>query len=180
MVHPSVVCMEILFSVLSWTPSMMSVGVSFAGSLVKLHGEIGLTDLSKGGPWIRPKEPVRRPSTTARRHVLDIGNEQAMRIPIVADQPNRRSTGPTKREFVRSVDAESGGAVCGRDESVPFGYGSVDILDVSAGWIAPSVEVELVEEVLSRRVFIDQLIRRNSWCSVSVTEDTVWSALRRY
>jgi hypothetical protein len=70
--------MEIPFSVLSWTPSMISNRVSFANSLMNLCNAIILTDLSKRGPRIWPEKPVRRPGATARWHVLDISNEQAM------------------------------------------------------------------------------------------------------
>jgi hypothetical protein len=148
MVHPLVECRDIPFSVLSWTPSMMSGQVSFAGSLTKLYTELTLTNLSERGPWIRPNKPVCRPSATACRHVLDIGNEQAMRVPIVADQPNRRSASSTKRELVGSIDAQSGSAVRSRNISIPLGGGSVDILDVAIGGIAYSEEIEFVEEVV--------------------------------
>lgn len=111
--------------------------------------------------------------------MLDISNEQAMLIRIVTDQSNRRSTSPTKREFVGSVDAQPGSAIRSRNVSVPFGRGSVDILDVSARWITSSEEVELVKEAL-RFVFVDELVRRDCWCTVSITENTIWSTLRRY
>jgi hypothetical protein len=80
--------------------------------------------------------------------VLDIGNEQAMRVPIVADQPNRRSASSTKRELVGSIDAQSGSAVRSRNVSIPLGGGSVDILDVAIGRIACREEIEFVEEVV--------------------------------
>lgn len=158
---------------------MISDRVSFASSLMKPFKETMLTNLSKRRPWIRPKKPIRRPSTTARRHVLDISNEQAMRIPIVTDQTNSRPPPPTQREFVGSIDAQPSGAVRSRGVSIPFGRGSVDILDVPAGGIATREEVELVEEARSR-VVVDELIRRDSRCSVSVAESAIGSALRRY
>ena len=140
---------------------------------------MSLTNLSKRGPWIRSEKPVRRPSATARWHVLDISNEQAMCVCVVTDHSKSRSTSPTEREFVGGIDAQSSSAVCSRGVSISFGGGSVDILNVSARRIASSIEVELVKEAL-RRVIIDYSVRCDSWRSVSVTENAIRSTLCRY
>jgi hypothetical protein len=112
--------------------------------------------------------------------MLDISNEQTMRIRIVTDQPNRRSTSPTKRELVGCVNAQSGRAVRSRNVSVPFGCSSVDILDMAVCWISCCEKVELIEEKLFRRIIIDELIRRDPWCTVPVTEHTIRDTLRKY
>jgi hypothetical protein len=80
--------------------------------------------------------------------MLDISDEHAVGVRIIADQTHGRATWPTQRKLVGSIDAHSRSAIDSSGISVSQGGRSVDILNVPVGGIAISEKVEIVEECI--------------------------------
>jgi hypothetical protein len=106
------------------------------------------TNLSIRGPRVGPEKPVGRPCAATVWHMLDISDEHAVGVRIIADQTHGRATWPTQRKLVGSIDAHSRSAIDSSGISVSQGGRSVDILNVPVGGIAISEKVEIVEECI--------------------------------
>jgi hypothetical protein len=78
--------------------------------------------------------------------MFDIGDKHAMSIRVVADQAHGWATSSTQWKLVGSVDAHSRSAIDSCSISVLQGRCSVDILNMSAGRITASKEIEVVEK----------------------------------
>ena len=136
--------MDIPFSMLSWTPSIISRTRKLFASHNNTNEE--LTNLAEGRPRIGTEKPIGRPCTATSRHVFDVGDEHAMSIRIVADQTHCWATSSTERKLVGSVNAHSRGAIDSCSVSISQSRRSVDILNMAACRIATSEEVEVVEK----------------------------------
>ena len=113
-----------------------------------------LTDLTIRRPGVGPEKPIRRPSSTTTWHVLDVGDEQAMGIRVVAVHAHGRAAQTPQRPLVGGVDAHSRGAIDSCGVSISLSYRSVDVLNMPVCRITlVTEEVEVVEEI-SRKVLV--------------------------